>query len=48
VRGRSSLHLIITRDIGTAKFMSRLDGFRKSEAFLFAEQVRFHTRSHVD
>lgn len=34
----SSLHLIITRDIGTAKFMSRLDGFRKSEAFLFAEQ----------
>lgn len=37
---RSSLHLIITRDIGTAKYMSRLDNLRKSEAFLFAEQVR--------
>jgi len=35
---RSSLHLIITRDIGTAKFMGRLDAIRKSEAFLFAEQ----------
>lgn len=44
---RSSLHLILTRDIGTAKYLSRLDSLRKSEAFLFAEQVVLLSQSSL-